>query len=69
MKTTAKPAIGADPAAVWIRFRWDDEARRLAIEPDARMKKWPGGARIYQAQLVGSAQNPGGANSTARQRR
>ena len=44
----------ADPTAVWIRFRWDDAARRLTIEPDPRMKKWPGGARVYQVQLVGS---------------
>ncbi len=48
----------ADQKAVWIRFRWDDKARRLVIEPDPRMKKWPGGARIYQVQLVGSSAEP-----------
>lgn len=45
---------GADPAAVWICFRWNDAARQFSIEPDSRMKKWPGGARVYQVQLVGS---------------
>jgi alpha-glucosidase (family GH31 glycosyl hydrolase) len=48
----------ADPTAVWIRFRWDDKARRITIEPDRRMKKWHGGARIYQVQLVGSGAEP-----------
>lgn len=48
----------ADPTMVWIRFRWDDKARRLTIEPDRRMKKWHGGARIYQVQLVGSGAEP-----------
>jgi alpha-glucosidase/alpha-D-xyloside xylohydrolase len=49
---------GADPTAVWIRFRWNDKTRRLTIEPDPQMKKWPGGARIFQAQLVGSGAEP-----------
>jgi alpha-glucosidase/alpha-D-xyloside xylohydrolase len=48
----------ADPTMVWIRFRWDDKARRLTIESDPRMKKWPGGARIYQVQLIGSGAEP-----------
>jgi alpha-glucosidase (family GH31 glycosyl hydrolase) len=47
---------GTDPAAVWIRFRWNDKARQLVIEPDRRMKKWPGGARVYQVQLLGSVE-------------
>lgn len=42
-----------DPAAVWIRFRWNDSARQLAIEPDPRMKQWPGGVRMYRVQLMG----------------
>jgi len=49
---------GADPTAVWIRFRWNDKTRRLAIEPDPRMKKWPGGARVYQVQIAGSSAEP-----------
>src|SRR5262249_26120296 len=30
----------SDPKMVWIRFRWDDAAKRLSVEPDERMKKW-----------------------------
>ena len=26
--------------------RWDDSARKLTIEPDKRMKKWPGTAQV-----------------------
>jgi alpha-glucosidase/alpha-D-xyloside xylohydrolase len=44
---------GSDPKTVWIRFRWDDAARRLILEPDERMKKWPGGARTYVIEVVG----------------
>jgi alpha-glucosidase/alpha-D-xyloside xylohydrolase len=44
---------GSDPKTVWIRFRWDDAARRLTLEPDERMKKWPGGARSYVIDVVG----------------
>ncbi|HKW29792.1 MAG TPA: TIM-barrel domain-containing protein, partial [Verrucomicrobiae bacterium] len=47
-----------DPAAVWIRFHWDDASRRLTIGPDPRMKQWPGGARVYQVQLVGRNVEP-----------
>lgn len=42
----------ADLTTVWIRFHWDDKARRLTIEPDVRMKHWPGGVRVYQVQLA-----------------
>jgi alpha-glucosidase (family GH31 glycosyl hydrolase) len=42
----------ADSKTVWIRFRWDD-AGRLVIEPDKRMKKWPGDARRYRVEVVG----------------
>jgi alpha-glucosidase/alpha-D-xyloside xylohydrolase len=43
----------SDPKATWIRLRWDDARRRLTIEPDARMKKWPGGAREFIVEVVG----------------
>jgi hypothetical protein len=42
----------------WIRFRWDDAARRLTIEPDDRMNKWPGGVRVFSVELVGSEAQP-----------
>jgi alpha-glucosidase/alpha-D-xyloside xylohydrolase len=45
---------GSDPKAVWIRCRWDDKARRLTLEPDARMKQWPGGVRRFSVEIVGS---------------
>lgn len=48
----------ADARAVWIRFRWNEQKRQLVVEPDARMKQWPGGVRVYQAQLVGSGAEP-----------
>ncbi len=47
-----------DPTAIWIRFRWDHKARRLTIEPDTRMKRWPGGVRVYRVQFVGSGAEP-----------
>jgi alpha-glucosidase/alpha-D-xyloside xylohydrolase len=43
----------SDPKAVWIRFRWDDAARQLTLEPDARMKQWPGGARVFAVEAAG----------------
>jgi alpha-glucosidase/alpha-D-xyloside xylohydrolase len=48
----------SDPKAVWIRFRWDDVARRLTIEPDPRMKEWPGGGgRVFVVEVIGSDSN------------
>jgi len=47
----------AESTAVWIRFQWNDEARRLTIEPGSRMKQWPGGARVYRVQLVGGTES------------
>ena len=44
----------SDPKTVWIRIRWDDRARRLTIEPDKRMKKWPGDARVFLVEPAGS---------------
>lgn len=48
----------ADSTTVWIHFHWNDATRQLAIEPDPRMKQWPGGVRTYQVQLVGSNAKP-----------
>ena len=44
-----------DSRTIWIRFKWNDAARTLTIEPDKRMKKWPGGARKFAVELVGNA--------------
>ena len=49
---------GADEKIMWIRFRWDDSARKLFIEPDVRMKKWPGGTRAFQIQIAGNDAQP-----------
>jgi alpha-glucosidase/alpha-D-xyloside xylohydrolase len=49
---------GSNRQSVWIRFRWDDAVRRLVIEPDARMKRWPGGARRFAIEAKGSGQKP-----------
>ena len=49
---------GADARTVWIRFRWDDAARRLTVEPDPRMKQWSGGTRVYQVQAIGRDSGP-----------
>lgn len=46
---------GSDTTTVWITARWDDAARRLTIEPDARMNKWPGGSRPFSVEVVGDA--------------
>ena len=43
----------SDPKATWIRFRWNDAKRSLTIEPDKRMKKWPGGVRNFKVEVVG----------------
>jgi alpha-glucosidase (family GH31 glycosyl hydrolase) len=44
---------GSDTKMVWIRIRWDDNARRLTIEPDARIKPWPGAVREFVAEITG----------------
>jgi alpha-D-xyloside xylohydrolase len=43
-----------DNSTTRLRFEWDDAARRLTIQPDPRMKRWPGGARVFRAQVAGS---------------
>jgi alpha-glucosidase/alpha-D-xyloside xylohydrolase len=48
----------SDAKTVWVTFRWDDAARRLTVEADARMKKWPGGARKFLVQIAGSEGAP-----------
>jgi alpha-glucosidase/alpha-D-xyloside xylohydrolase len=49
---------GSDAKTTWIRLRWDDATRRLTLEPDARMKKWPGGTRVFTVEAVGSDVKP-----------
>jgi hypothetical protein len=43
---------------IWIRIRWDDSAHRLTLEPDGRMKRWPGGTRVFAAKIIGSEAEP-----------
>ncbi|MCI0534249.1 MAG: hypothetical protein L0Z50_03370 [Verrucomicrobiales bacterium] len=38
--------------------RWDDSARRLTLEPDERMTKWPGGVRVFAVEAAGSDAEP-----------
>jgi alpha-glucosidase/alpha-D-xyloside xylohydrolase len=45
---------GSDPKTVWIKMHWDDKTRRLTLEPDPRMKKWPGGVRRFAVEAAGS---------------
>jgi alpha-glucosidase/alpha-D-xyloside xylohydrolase len=45
----------SDPKEMWIRFRWQDRAGKLIIEPDPRMKRWPGGTRAFNVELAGDA--------------
>ncbi len=42
----------SDPKTIWLRFGWDDAARRLTIDPGAQMKRWPGGTRNFRAEIV-----------------
>jgi alpha-glucosidase/alpha-D-xyloside xylohydrolase len=46
-------ATGADPGATWIRFDWNDAARRLRIAPGERMQHPLGQPRVYDVKLVG----------------
>jgi alpha-glucosidase/alpha-D-xyloside xylohydrolase len=48
---------GSDAKTIWIRMRWDDSVRRLTLEPDKRMKKWPGGVREFVIETPGGAQS------------
>jgi alpha-glucosidase/alpha-D-xyloside xylohydrolase len=49
---------GSDPKTVWIRLRWDDTARRLTLEPDRRMKRWPGGVRVFTVEAADGSAKP-----------
>ena len=49
---------GSDRKAMWIRIRWNDAGRRLTLEPDARMKKWSGGTRVFTVEAAGSDAQP-----------
>jgi alpha-glucosidase/alpha-D-xyloside xylohydrolase len=49
---------GSDPKTIWLRFHWDDAARRLTLEPDPRLKKWPDGSRIFSIEIAGSNAKP-----------
>jgi alpha-glucosidase/alpha-D-xyloside xylohydrolase len=49
---------GTDASAIWIRFKWDDAARKLIIESDRRMKKWKGEGKEFHIQLVGASHEP-----------
>ncbi|HEX3358740.1 MAG TPA: TIM-barrel domain-containing protein [Tepidisphaeraceae bacterium] len=44
---------GTDARMIFVRFEWDNNARRLSILPDERMKHWPGGGRVFKIQVVG----------------
>ena len=44
---------GSDGQTSWISIRWDDAKRTLTVAPDKRMKKWPGGTRLFDIELTG----------------
>jgi alpha-glucosidase/alpha-D-xyloside xylohydrolase len=45
---------GTDAEMTWIRFHWDDSARRLTVDMDQRMGNWRGAAREFTAEVLGS---------------
>src|SRR5262249_35151895 len=49
---------GSDPKTIWLRLRWDDADRRLTVEPEERMKKWPGGTRVFTIEVAGGEAKP-----------
>jgi alpha-glucosidase (family GH31 glycosyl hydrolase) len=49
---------GSDSKTVWIHFKWNDSKRRLTLEPDSRMKQWPGGVRQFAVEKIGSGIKP-----------
>src|SRR5204862_141069 len=49
---------GSDSKAIWIHFKWSDSGRTLTIEPDKRMKKWPGAPRKFNVRLAGVQSEP-----------
>jgi alpha-glucosidase/alpha-D-xyloside xylohydrolase len=56
--TTLGYRDGSDRKTVWLRFDWNDRARRLMVARDARMKTWPGGVRIFRVEIAGSNAAP-----------
>lgn len=56
---------GSDAKTVWIRLRWDNAVRRLSIEPEARMKKWPGGCASLRSKSWAATRSPDGLNSAS----
>jgi len=38
--------------SVWVRLRWLNDAKKLIIESDSRMKTWNGPAREFSAEIV-----------------
>jgi alpha-glucosidase/alpha-D-xyloside xylohydrolase len=49
---------GSDPATVWLRMNWDEANRRLVLESDQRMEKWPGVSRAFNIEVVGINRTP-----------
>ena len=49
---------GSDAKTIWIRCRWKNVQRKLTLEPDSRMKKWPGGLRAFKIVIAGSDVGP-----------
>jgi alpha-glucosidase/alpha-D-xyloside xylohydrolase len=49
---------GSDSTETWIHFKWQDSTRKLTIEPDLRMKKWNGGLRVFEVEVVGGSPRP-----------
>ncbi len=47
---------GSDSKLVFINLDWEDSGRRLTLEPGT--KKWPGGARQFKVEVVGSNAQP-----------
>jgi alpha-glucosidase/alpha-D-xyloside xylohydrolase len=47
---------GSDSKLVFINLNWEDSGRRLTLEPGT--KKWPGGARQFKVEVVGSNAQP-----------
>ncbi len=49
---------GSDSKTIWLRFEWNDKARRLTIASGARMRSWPGGVRVFNVEVAGSNAPP-----------
>ena len=43
---------------MWIQMHWDDKDRQLTLQPDPRMKKWPGGAKLFSVKLLWEPEAP-----------